>query len=223
RATKSHTAPAAGPPSVPDQVPETLRPAWQAASSATDGPLAVGPTVVTAVGGTVRGRDARSGEVRWKYTRDRELCTVSRAWSKVLTVHRKGHGCSEVTQLDPATGRRTAQRNSNAPLGTRLVTDCHYPTTELSRSSTAEQHCGYVTATGTTLLNTWRDDLVRTVEYGEVPALVQPGNQPRPDCDYGTVASAAGKVGVIEQCPDDSHDRLTVYDAVPEEADRSEE
>src|SRR5699024_9202218 len=70
RATKSHTAPAAGPPSVPDQVPETLRPAWQAASSATDGPLAVGPTVVTAVGGTVRGRDARSGEVRWKYTRD---------------------------------------------------------------------------------------------------------------------------------------------------------
>src|SRR5699024_8934715 len=134
----------------------------------------------------------------------------------------KGHGCSEVTQLDPATGRRTAQRNSNAPLGTRLVTDCHYPTTELSRSSTAEQHCGYVTATGTTLLNTWRDDLVRTVEYGRVRARDQPGNQPRRDCEYGTVAGAAGIVGVIEQCPDDSHDRLTVYDAVPEEADEPE-
>src|SRR5699024_4800362 len=36
------------------------------------------------------------------------------------------------------------------------------------------------------------------------------------------VAGAAGRVGVIEQCPDDSHDRLTVYDAVPEEADEPE-
>lgn len=225
RTTHSHTAAAVGSfPTTPQHVPTTLRPAWQSESPATPDPVALGPTVVTADGGAVKGRDATSGDVRWQYTRDRQLCTVSSAWSKVLTVYRKGSGCGEVTQLDSDTGQRTAQRNSNAPLGTRLLNDCDYSDVELPAAAhtPAEQHCGYVTATGQKLLNTWRDDLVQTVEYGKVPALTQPGQQPRPGCHYGTTASAAGNVGVIERCPDESHDRLTVYKTVPEEADDPE-
>ena len=227
RGTTSRTAPAAPEPTGTQQVPTTLRPAWRAQSPETPEPVTFGSTVITANDGAVQGRDARDGEVRWQYTRDRRLCTVGAAWSKVLTVYRKGDWCSEVTQLDPATGQRAAQRNSNAPLGTRLVTDCHYPTLELPAADTTPtvnttKRCGYVTTTGERLLNTWRDDLVRTAEYGKVPVLVQPGKQPRPDCEHGTVASAAGRVGVIERCPDDSHDRLTVYEAVPENADEPE-
>lgn len=224
RATHSDTTSATGKPPAPRHVPTTLRPAWQASSTATPDPVALGPTVVTAGDGVVKGRDATTGRVRWQYSRDRQLCTVSGAWSKVLTVHRKGNWCSEITQLDSDTGNRTAQRNANAPVGTRLLNDCDYSAVELpsAKHSTDEEHCGYVTATGTKLLNTWRDDLVQTAEYGEVPALTQPGQQPRPGCHYGTVASAAGRVGVIERCPDESHDRLTVYEAVPEEPDAPE-
>lgn len=227
RATSLDTAAPAPPlPPTPEQVPATLTPIWQAASPATPEPVAVGPTVVTAGDGDVLGRDALTGKVSWQYSRDLRLCTVSSAWSKILTVYRKDTGCSEVTQLAPETGQRTAQRNSNAQLGTRLVTDCAYPDSSLDvpvdTAKPREPSCTYVTTTGQTLLNTWRSDLVKTVEYGDVPALIQPGKQPRPNCHYGTVAAAADRVGVIERCPDDQQDRLTVYEAAPESWDDPE-
>ena len=226
RATTLRTAPPAPPlPAAPRQVPANLAEIWRAPSPATPQPVAVGPTVVTAGEGDVLGRDARTGKVRWKYVRGRQLCAVASAWSKVIAVHRKGNWCSEVTQLAPETGERTAQRNANAPLGTRLVTDCAYPRMSArgdTKGSAPEMSCTYVTATGQTLLNTWRSDLVRTVEYGNVPALIQPGKQPRANCTYGTVAAAADQVGVIERCPGDAQDRLTVYDAAPENWDEPE-
>lgn len=117
-------------------------------------------------------------------------------------MYRKDTGCSEVTQLDAGTGRRTAQRNGDAELGTRLVVDG-----------------SHVTTTGKKLLNTWRDDLVKSMEYGQVPAIVNPNKQPRTGCTYGTVAAAAGKIGVIERCPGDPADRFTVYRATNDEAD----
>jgi hypothetical protein len=121
---------------------------------------------------------------------------------------RSGGGCSEVTALDPASGQRGRQkvpgepaerpnglqRNTDAELGTRLLADGTY-----------------VTTTGRRLLLSWRSDLVQTMEYGGLPALVNPGKQPRTGCTYGSVAVAPGKVGVIERCPTDSGDRLTVY------------
>ena len=224
RATTLDTASPAPPlPRAPSQVPATLTQLWQAASPATPEPVAVGPTVVTAGSGDVLGRDALTGKVRWKYSRDLKLCTVASAWSKILTVYRNGTGCSDITQLAPETGERTAQRNSNAQLGTRLVTDCAYPGSSLDvpveTDDPPKLRCTHVTTTGQTLLNTWRSDLVRTVEYGSVPALIQPGKQPRPNCHYGAVAAAADRVGVIERCPGAPQDRLTVYEAAPENWD----
>ncbi|WP_369822070.1 PQQ-binding-like beta-propeller repeat protein [Saccharomonospora sp. CUA-673] len=166
-------------------------------------------TVVTASGGEVVGRDAETGEQRWRYARDLPLCTVSSEWDRVLAVYRKSEGCSEVTQLDAATGQRTAQRNGDAERGTRLIGDG-----------------SYLTTTGDRLLNTWRDDLVRSMEFGRVYAQVNAGYQPRPQCEYGTVAVAAGRVGVIERCPDDEAGggtRFTALKAAPEESDQPEE
>jgi hypothetical protein len=130
------------------------------------------------------------------------LCTLDQVWGRLNAVYHKSRNCSEVTQLDPATGRITAQRNGNAELGTQLIDDG-----------------SHVTATGKTLLTTWRDDLVQSAEYGQVPALVNAGKQPRTGCTYGTVAAASGKIGVIERCPGDPADRLTVYKAAPEKDD----
>ncbi|MFD5250626.1 hypothetical protein ACFWIW_39175 [Amycolatopsis sp. NPDC058340] len=191
-----------GLPPAPAQVPGSLSELWQAPSSSTPVPIGEANSVVTADKGEVLGRDPYTGEVRWRYSRDLELCTVALAGIKVDAVYRKDTGCSEVTQLDAGTGRRTAQRNGDAELGTRLVVDG-----------------SHVTTTGRKLLNTWRDDLVKSMEYGQVPAIVNPNKQPRTGCTYGTVAASAGKIGVIERCPGDPADRFTVYRATNDEAD----
>ncbi|MEV6913073.1 hypothetical protein [Amycolatopsis sp. NPDC051071] len=191
-----------GLPPAPAEVPGSLTELWQAPSSSTPVPIGEANNVVTADKREVLGRDPYTGTVRWRYSRDLELCTVALTGIKVDAVYRKDTGCSEVTQLDTGTGRRTAQRNGDAELGTRLVVDG-----------------SHVTTTGKKLLNTWRDDLVKSMEYGEVPVIVQPNKQPRKGCAYGTVAAASGKIGVIERCPGDPADRFTVYKATNDEAD----
>ncbi|MEW2498955.1 hypothetical protein AB0878_00570 [Amycolatopsis sp. NPDC047767] len=190
-------------PPAPAAVPGSMAQLWQAPSSATPVPIGEGDTVTTADGGEVAGRDPLTGKIRWHYTRENlQLCTVDTAWGRVNAVYHKAMGCSEVTQLDPTTGQITAQRNGDAELGTQLVSDG-----------------SHVTTTGKHLLDTWRDDLVKSMEYGQVPFLVNPNKQPRTGCTYGTVAAAADKVGVIERCPGDPHDRLTVYKATAEHED----
>jgi hypothetical protein len=208
RATVSETA-APGPalPEAPAAVPAQLSELWQAPSGAAGVPIAEDTAVVTANGGELDGRDPLTGQVRWRYSRDLQLCTAAEGWSRAVALYRQDgvngeSGCSEVIALDPDTGHRMAQRTGSAPLGTGLVTDG-----------------SYVTAFGTKLLNTWRDDLVETAEYGRVPALVNPDKQPRTGCTYGSVAMASGRVGVIERCPGDPGDRVTVYRAVPKDSD----
>lgn len=192
-ATDSSTArPPAHTLEAPDDVPETLTEAWRARSAASPEPVGEGATVVTGNDGTVTGHDALTGERRWHYRRDLELCTVGQAWASALAVYRNGSGCSEVTKLDPGTGRRTGQRNGDAQLGTRLLKD--------------DSH---VVTTGKTLLNVWSQDLIRVMEYGDVPAPVNPGKQPRPGCAYGSTATASGKIAVIERCGR-GKERLTV-------------
>lgn len=218
-------------PARPTQFPPSLAEVWRAKSSATPEPVTVGPAVVTGDGGTVTGRDPLTGDVRWRYTRDLPLCTVAGAWQQAVAVYaktdnllrdddpRKAGGCSEVTALWPATGQRgrpleddevkpfQGQRTSDAELGTRLLSDG-----------------SYVTTTGSRLLLTWRSDLVKTMEYGRVPALVNADKQPRVGCTYGTVSVVVGKIAVIEHCPIDPGDRLTVYKATGEnnESDKPE-
>ncbi|WP_442876129.1 Rv3212 family protein [Amycolatopsis sp. NBC_01480] len=190
-------------PPAPAAVPGSMAQLWQALSSATPVPIGEGGNAVTADNGEVAGRDPLTGQIRWHYTRENlQLCTVDSAWGRVNAVYHKSQGCSEVTQLNPSTGHITAQRNGDAELGTQLVSDG-----------------SHVTTTGKRLLDTWRDDLVKSMEYGQVPAIVNPNKQPRTGCTYGTVAAAAEKVGVIERCPGDPHDRLTVYKATGEHED----
>lgn len=189
-------------PAPPRTFPPSLAEFWSRPSTATPVPVVAGPTVVTAANGAVIGRDPLTGDQRWSYTRDLPLCTVSAAFGKIVAVYHRSN-CNEVTELDPTTGARGAQRNGDAQLGTRLVFDGTY-----------------VTTTGSTLLDTWRSDLVQTMEYGTVPDFVNPNVQPRTGCTYGSVAAHSGLIGVIERCPHESGDRLTVYRATAKDADQ---
>src|SRR5206468_2827879 len=141
-------------------------------------PGVAGPAVVTGDGGTVTGRDPITGKELWHYSRDLPLCEVvaqSPSTSSVIAVHartnnllpdnnpRKAGGCSEVSMFNGGSGKLEAQRNSDAELGTRLLAD----------------GSSDVITTGRSLVTAWRSDLVLTVAYGTVPALVNAGKQPK--------------------------------------------
>ncbi|GAA3459656.1 PQQ-binding-like beta-propeller repeat protein [Saccharothrix longispora] len=185
-------------------LPPSLAESWRAPSSATPVPVNLDSVVVTGDGGEVVGRDARTGEVRWRYARDWPLCTVSTAWGRVFAVHRKDTNCSEVTTLEAASGKRGPQRNGDAELGTRLLNEG-----------------SHVLTTGESFVEVYRrDDLVRSMEYGRLRAIVNAGKQPRPDCTYGSFAVTGGKVAVLERCySQDPSDRLTVLKPNPEKSD----
>jgi outer membrane protein assembly factor BamB len=193
-------APIAAPTPAGD-VPAAFAEAWRAASGASTAPVVAGPAVVTGDGSTVAGRDAETGDVAWTYQRDLALCTVGAGFPSTddgdghaLALYASRTGwCSELTALHPSSGRRADASNPDMKPGVQLLANG-----------------SYITATGANYLEVWRSDLVRTLEYGNVPTPVQPGKQPRPDCSYGSTAVSSDRIAVIERCPGAATDRLTV-------------
>jgi outer membrane protein assembly factor BamB len=188
-------------PTPAGDVPTAFGEAWRAPSSATTTPVVAGPAVVTGDETSVTGHDAETGNVAWTYRRDVTLCALGSAFpgaddgdGHVLALYESRTGwCSELTALHPASGRRADASNPDMQPGVQMVANG-----------------SYVTATGNDYLEVWRSDLVRTLEYGNVPTPVQPGKQPRPTCTYGSTAAGTNRIGVIERCPEADTDRLTV-------------
>lgn len=201
-------------PPAAERVPAGFVPAWQAPSAATPGPVVAGPAVVTADGSAVFGRDARTGAVAWSYRRDLPLCTAAAGFptldagvGRVLALFRVGDWCSELTTLRPDTGERAAQRNPDARPGTRVLANG-----------------GLVALTGSDHAEVLRSpDLVRTLEYGTIPAPEQPNQQPRPGCAYGSFGFAGERLAVVERCPGEHTDRLTVLLAGGDSAEKPRE
>jgi len=210
RATVSEPAVGAPPAALvpPSALPPSLAEVWSAPSGATGAPVVAGNTVVTADGREVVGRDPFTGERRWRYARDLDLCTTVAAWGNAVSVWSKDpRYCSEVTAIGGDSGRRTNQRNGDAERGARVLFDGTH-----------------ATATGGRYLEAWRSDLVRTTQYGAVRARVNPGKQPRSGCEYRSIAAAASQIGIVERCPDDGGkaDRLTVLRVNPKDAEQPE-
>jgi hypothetical protein len=125
---------------------------------------------------------------------------------RALALYRNGTWCSELTSLHPDTGTRDRQRNPDVHEGSRLL-----------------DGGSLVTATGPTYLEVFRSDLVRTVEYGDVPTPRQVGRQPRPNCESTGFAATSGRLAVLQRCPDEPADRLTVLIPDGAEADKPQE
>jgi hypothetical protein len=193
-------APIVAPPAA-TAVPTAVTEAWRAPSGATVAPVVSGPAVVTADGNLVVGRDALTGEERWSYERDRPLCTVAAGFpraddgrGRVLALYAEdSQWCSELTALRPDTGERAAASNPDVRPGTQL----------LAAGSS-------VVATGADYLEVMRSDLVKTLEYGAVPIPVQVKQQPRPQCTRASTALGADRLGLVERCPGEGTDRLTL-------------
>jgi hypothetical protein len=201
-ATTSDPATAAAPaPPAAAGVPAAFTEAWRASSAATPVPVVSASSVVTADGSTVVGRDPMTGAPTWTYSRDVPLCTAAFGFpgadegvGEVLALYAHGPDwCSELTTLRPDTGARVGAANPNTRAGARLLA-----------AGTS------VVGTGSDYIEALRSDLVKTTEYGLVTAPAQPGRQPRPGCTYGSTALVPGRLGVLERCPGEATDRLSL-------------
>ncbi|MBC3190222.1 hypothetical protein H7X46_03990 [Pseudonocardia sp. C8] len=204
-AANTESVPATAPPAPPPPataVPARLTELWRASSPATPVPLVAGAGVVVAEGSRVSGRDAATGAERWSYTRDLPLCTTGFADGRVLALYRNDQYCSELTTLGPDSGERGPTRTLDARPGTRLIGQ------------------DPVLATGVDYVETFRSDLVRTAEYGTVRAPEEPGDQPRAGCTFRSFASARDRAGVLERCPGEASERLSVIRPSGSEGDR---
>ncbi|MEI7715949.1 MAG: hypothetical protein WCI78_07655, partial [Mycobacterium sp.] len=145
-------------------------------------------------GRRVDGRDAGTGESRWSYTRDTDLCGLSWIYHSVVAVYRDDRGCGQISGLDSATGRRGPARSGYADPRVRLSSD----------SMT-------VLSIGDTRLELWRSDLVRVLTYGETDARVKPVNRGlHSGCTLVSAAASSSAVSVLENCANQAGLRLVL-------------
>ncbi len=197
RATTSAPGPAGSAPSTVDAVPTALSQAWSLPTDPTLGAVA-SPygVVVTTDGTTVTGHDAVTGDVRWSYGDTAgTLCAVGSGdidapgvqtrgrVRGVMVVSEKNGYCSQLMLLDPLTGDRHYYRTSpNQPDGALTF---------------GGPYAGWM---GPSLLELWRDDLVRTIQYGDLPAPPKP-NAAHGGCTFTDMAIADEQFTTVEHCP----------------------
>ncbi|MEV6555334.1 PQQ-binding-like beta-propeller repeat protein [Nocardia sp. NPDC051756] len=199
--TESVTASSPVPtPVAADQLPTTLRELWHAPDTASSRALTSAGVAVTGDDGTVTGHDPRTGQDLWHYRRDMPLCGIEGQFSTVVAVYRDERGCSQATLLAGESGARRTARSSYMDPSVRLSVDGTY-----------------VLAQGPKRLEMWRSDLVRTIEYGFVDAPVNVKTQPRKGCTLLSSGSSPSRLGVLERCPEDAADRLTMLNPAPKD------
>ncbi len=202
RTTQFHPAPSAAPTTSPaGSVPDALQQRWTAPSTRTLAPIVLGANVVTGDGRTMAGLDPQTGQQRWSYARDRDLCGVSHVYDLAVAVYPDSRGCGQVTGIKAATGQRGPTRTSYADDVVVLTSDG-----------------GALLSTGATRLELWRTDLVRMLSYGEIDAPVKPVNTKLgAGCALMSAAGSESAVGVLEACRNEKDLRLTVLKPAKEE------
>lgn len=188
-------------PASPREVPATLSQLWTAPSPATTEPVVAEGAIATGDGRQVIGRDPGTGQPRWSYARDADLCGVSWVYHYAVAVYRDDRGCGQVSTLDGSTGRRGPARSGYAD-----------PRVRLSSDGTA------VLSLGDTRLELWRSDLVRLLSYGETDARVKPSARGlNSGCRLVSAAAASSAVSVLESCANEPDLRLVLLHAGKED------
>jgi len=198
RATTSVLGPTTPAPDVPDTVPSALTQRWSLATNPDLGSVA-SPygVVITADDHAVTGHDAVTGEFRWSYGRENlPLCAIGSGdvdapgvtrrgkVRGVMVVSEKNGYCSQVMLLDPDTGAR------------------HYYRTSPNQVDGSLAFGGpYAAWMGPTRVELWRDDLVRTIQYGDEPNPPKP-NATHTGCTFTDIALADDQFATVEHCSD---------------------
>jgi PQQ-like domain len=183
------------------EVPAALKQLWSAANATTDQPVVVGGTIVTADRRTIAGRDPATGQVRWSYSPNSDLCGVSWVYRYAVAVYRDDRGCGQVSTIDGSTGRRGPARTSYADRRVSLSSDGNA-----------------VLSAGETRLELWRSDMVRMLSYGEIDARVKPSSKGlHTGCRLVSAAASSAAVSVLGACGSQADLRLTLLRPSKEE------
>lgn len=135
---------------------------------------------------TVVGIDPQTGTELWTYERkETPLCQLTSAFNLVIAIYRTGAGCGDVVALDPQTGEYHGTRSAQATMNPGIIT--------------SNDAIGLVAPER---LELWRNDLVRTLEYGTVWAPQEAGKQPYADCKILSALTRKQVVATTESCPD---------------------
>ena len=104
RHVSGHTA--APPPPIPTgSTADQLALAWRSAGRPAGGTPVQDGVVVTYDSHSVRGLDARTGTLRWHYTRsDQTICSVLQQDASTIAIYNRHGNCNQVTGLVTATG-----------------------------------------------------------------------------------------------------------------------
>lgn len=201
RATISRPAatPAASIPSA-RTVPAALDQLWTADSPKTTTPVVVEGTVVTGSGHDLVGHDPTTGAQLWLFARDSDLCAVTWLYNLAVAVYPDSRGCGQVSTVDGLTGRRGPTRTGYADKQIELSTD-----------GTA------VLAAGSTRVELWRSDMVRTLAWGPLDSPVNPPVQPQPPCTFVSTAASSDAVSILQACPNVPDLRLTMLKVAKED------
>lgn len=214
RATADATGPQVPAPSAPASVPSSLTEKWSAATDPVIGAVA-SPygVVVTGQGAAAIAYDAVTGDRRWSYDRgDEPLCAVGSGDTDapgvtvrgkvrgVMVVSNKNGYCSQMMLLDPVTGERHYYRTSPNQAGGALAFGGPY--------------AGWL---GQSLVELWRDDLVRTIQYGDQPAPPKP-NAADTGCTFTDMIIDDKQFATVEHCRDAPTARVVLNWATPDSA-----
>jgi hypothetical protein len=181
-------------------VPTSLRQLWTAPSPKTTAPVVVGGSVITGNGREVDGRDPVTGDTRWTYARDVELCGVTYVYNYAVAVYPDVRGCGQVSTIDGKTGRRGPSRTAYAD-----------PEVTLSADGTT------VMSYGDSRLEMWRSDMVRMLSYGALDARIKPDVPAAEICRLVSAQASSTAVSVLEACPSQADLRLTLLKPADEE------
>lgn len=187
-------------------MPTSLREEWKAPNDTVGAPLVSSSNVITTSENAITAWEAGIKSEEWSYTRDTPLCAAAYFDSRIVTVFRGPAGCSDATAFRASDGRYDGNRQS-----------------AFSEHMTAWTSWDHMLVLGPDRLELWRDDLVRTVEYGHVPAPQETGQQPRSGCSFQSANLNSENFAVAERCPGEDTVRITVSKAVPEDSRVPEE
>ncbi|SER59462.1 Rv3212 family protein [Corynebacterium cystitidis] len=162
-------------------------------------------TPVTSEGITIAAGEHRitgyapDGSELWAYERVADLCALAAAWGKAVATYRTNLGCGDVVAIDSTSGEYAGTRSAPAP--DEVV------------SISSNDRVGTV---GAPRVELWRNDLVRTVEYGTVEAPQEADMQPNPNCTITSALTRTSLLAVTEICGEETWLRL--QDTTPEDS-----
>lgn len=181
--------------------PELLNDVWSTTDAGLIPPTTGNTAVVVTDQDGIRGVDPATGETAWSYHRDLPLCTAMVSEDQAIAVFLGQSGCAETTSVRLSDGEYNATRRSLAPTEVLpLVSDRRAGIHSLR------------------MLELWRGDLVRTIEFGDVESSAETDHQAYLHCAITDAATRGETLASIVECPGDEESILIIQDSDPDSA-----